>query len=145
MRIVTLMTRQGQLSAGGVHTPGYQMVGCPKYRRPVLAGRVAGRCKEPIRAQASGHGWPMMALQFMPDHVHLSVKAHRSDSPFRVGSPFKGFTWWRLAGRVTHLRSRLPAGWSRPCFVAAGVASRQTVRWYMGLHNERQWREERAR
>jgi len=37
-------------------------------------------------------GYRMMALEIMPDHVHLFVKAHRSDSPSRIADPFKGFS-----------------------------------------------------
>ena len=113
VRIVTRVTGQVQVSAGGVCDLGYHVVWCPKYRRPVLAGRLAGRCEELIRARASGHGWRMVALEIMPDHVHLFVKAHRSGSPSRIASQFKGFTSRWLRAGFPHLRSRLPALWSR--------------------------------
>jgi putative transposase len=33
------------------------MVWCPKYRRPILGGRVKAGVEEMIRAKADGHGW----------------------------------------------------------------------------------------
>ena len=82
----------------------------------------------------------------MPDHVHLFVNAHPSDSPSRVANQFKGLTSRRLRAEFPHLRSRLPALWSRPYFAATvGAVSAETVRRYTGTQNERPWRKERAR
>jgi putative transposase len=133
-----------QVSAGGVRDLGYQVVGCPKYHPPVLAGWVEGRGEELIGANASGHGWRLVAREIMPDHVHLFVKAHRSDFPTWIADPFKGSTW-RLRAGFAHMRSRRPAGWSRPCFAPTAVVAAEIARRYVGMHNERLWRKERAR
>jgi putative transposase len=129
--IVARVTRQVQVSAGGVFDP-------------VLDGRVAARCEELIRAKAAERGWRIVALEIMPDHVHLFVKAHRSDCPFRVASQFKAFISRRLRAEFPHLRPRLPALWSRSYFAAtAGAVCAETVRRYIGTQNERPWRKER--
>jgi putative transposase len=144
MRIVTRVTRQVQLSAGDVCNLGYQAVWCLRYRRLVLAGRVTGRCEELIRAKASGHGWRMVALEIMPDHVHLFVKAHRSDSPSPIASQFKGATLRRLRASFPHLGSRLQASWSRSyCATAARATHAQTGCRYTGAQDGRPWRKER--
>lgn len=116
------------------------MVGCPKYHPPVLAGRVEGRGEKLIGANASGHGW-RLALEIMPDHMHLFVKAHRSDFPSWIADPFKGSTW-RLRAGFAHMRSCLTAGWFRPCFVPTAMVAAQIARRYVGTHNERLWRKE---
>ena len=36
--------------------------------------------------------WQFIALDVMPDHVHLFVKAHPTDSPSHVANQFKGLT-----------------------------------------------------
>src|SRR5664279_5224456 len=38
--------------------------------------------------------WQFIALDVMPDHVHLFVKAHPTDSPSHVANQFKGLTSW---------------------------------------------------
>jgi putative transposase len=140
------VTRQVQVSAGAVYDLGYPVVWCPKYRRPVLGGQVAARCKELIRAKASEHGWPVVALEIMPDHVHLFVTAHPSGSPSRVASQFKAFTSRCLRAEFPHPRSRLPALWPRSYVAAAaGAVPAETVRQYTGTQNERLQRKKRAR
>ena len=47
---------------------------CPKYRRRVLGGRVAARLRELIEQKATEKGWEIIAVEVMPDHVHLFVK-----------------------------------------------------------------------
>ena len=119
-------------------------MGCPKYHPPSWLARVEGRGEELIGANASGHGRRLVALEIMADHVHLFVKAHWSDSPSWIADPFKGSTW-RLRAGFAHMRSRLPAGWSRPCSAPTAVVAAQIARRYVGTHNERLWRKERAR
>ncbi|SDJ90955.1 putative transposase [Nonomuraea maritima] len=50
------MTRQVRTSPGAAYDLGYQVVWCPKYRGPVLGGRVKDRLQELIRAKADEHG-----------------------------------------------------------------------------------------
>ena len=59
------------------------MVWCPKYRRPVLVGRVAERLRELLGAKCAEHGWTVEALEVMPDHVHL-FDAKRLEALFRA-------------------------------------------------------------
>jgi putative transposase len=140
VRIVTRVTRYMQVSAGGVYDLGYQAV-CPKYRRLVLAGQVAGRCEELIRAKASDHSW-----RIMPDSLLLFVKAHQSGSPFRIANQFKGLTSRRLRAGFPYLRSRLPALWSRSyCEATVGAVSAEAVCRCTGTQDGRPWRKERAR
>jgi putative transposase len=140
------MTRAVQVSPGGVHDLGYHVVWCPKYRRAVLAGPVAGRCRELISEKCAEHGWLIVALEVMPDHVHLFVKARPKDSPSYVANQLKGFTSRRLREEFPHLRSRLPTLWSRSFFVASvGAVSAATVQRYIDTQYERPWRKERDR
>jgi|SRR5882724_10527159 len=146
MHILSRVTREVQVSAGGVYNLGYHAVWCPKYRLRVLAGPVAGRSEGLIRAKASGHDWRMMALEIMPDHVRLFVEAHPSDCPSPIASQFKGLISRRLRAEFPHRRSRLRPMWSRLYFAATvGVVFPETVRRYIDRQNERSWWKERAR
>jgi len=121
---------------------GYRLVWWPRYQRPVLAAWVAVRCKELIRAKASEHNWRIVALEIMPDHVRLFVKAHPSDSPSRIANQPNGFTSRRLRAEFPHL----PTLWSRSYSEAGvGAVSAETVRLYCDTQNEWQWRKERVR
>jgi len=142
----SLMTRAVQVSSGGVHDLGYHVVFCPKYRRAVLAGTVAERCRELISEKCAERGWLIVALEVMPDHVHLSVKAQPKDSPSYVANQLKGFTSRRLREEFPHLRSRLPTLWSRSFFVVSvGAVSAATVQRYIDTQYERPWRKEKTR
>ena len=146
VRIVTHVTRQVQVSPGGVCDLGYHVMWCPKCRRPVLAGRVMDRCEELIGARASGHGRPIVALEIMPDHVHPFVKAHRSGSPSQIASQFRGRTSRRLRAESPHLCFRLSARWSRLYSAAtAGAVPTEAVRRHADMQDERRWWRERPR
>lgn len=96
------------------------------------------RLEELIRAEADEHGWGIVALEVMPDHVHLFVKPHPKHSPSYVANQFKGFTSHHLRAEFPHLRSQLPTLWSRSSFVAtAGAATSNTVRRYIETQDER--------
>ncbi|MGW4421429.1 IS200/IS605 family transposase [Streptosporangium sp. NPDC004631] len=132
------MTRQVRTSPGAAYDLGYRVVWCPKYRRPVLGGRVKDRLEELIHAKAAEHGWEIVALEVMPDHVHLFVKPHPKNSPSYVAGRFKGFTSHHLRAEFPHLRSQLPTLWSRSYFVATvGAVSAETVRRYIETQYER--------
>ena len=122
------------------------MLGCPKYRRTVLTGAIGTRCAELIRAKCAEHGWQVIALEVMPDHVHLFVKARPKDSPSYVANQLKGYTSRVLRQEYPSLRSRLPTLWSRSFFAATvGAVSAATVRRYIDTQYERPWRKERER
>ncbi|MEQ4719178.1 IS200/IS605 family transposase [Nonomuraea sp. B19D2] len=132
------MSRQVRTSPGAAYDLGYHVVWCPKYRRPVLGGRVKTRLEELLRAKAAEHDWEIIALEVMPDYVHLLVKPHPKDSPSYVANQFKGYTSRHLRAEFGHLRSRLPTLWSRSYFVASvGAVSAVTVQRYIETQYER--------
>ncbi|MFF0245513.1 IS200/IS605 family transposase [Streptosporangium sandarakinum] len=132
------MTRQVRTSPGAVYDLGHHVAWCPKYRRPVLGGRVKTRLEELIHAEVSEHGRQVVALKVMPDHVHLFVTPHPRNSPSYVVGRFKGFTSHHLHAEFAHLRSRLPTLWSGSYVVAtAGAVSAEMVRRSIEMRYER--------
>ncbi|GAB3000085.1 IS200/IS605 family transposase [Streptomyces pseudoechinosporeus] len=132
------VTRKVRRFSGGVYDLGLHVVWCPKYRRPVLGGRVAARLDELIRAKADERGWEIVALEVMPDHVHLFVKHDAKSSASYVANQFKGFTSRVLRTEFPHLKSQLPTLWSSSYFAAsAGAVSAQTVQRYIDTQWER--------
>lgn len=142
VRIVARVTSEMQVSAGGVYGLGCRVVWGPKYRRPVLAGR----CKGLIRAKAAENGWRIVALEIMPDHVHLLVEAHTCDCPSWVADQVKGRAWWWLRAEFPRPRSQLLVLWSWPYFAATvGAVYVETVRRYRSTQDGRSWGKERPR
>jgi len=125
-------------TAGAVHSIGLHLVWCPKYRRPVLEGRVAERLRGLIRAKCAERGWTVQALEVMPDHVHLFVRTGPDASPALVAHQCKGFTSRVLRAEFPQLRSRLPTLWSRSYLVASvGRVSEAAIRGYIAEQTTR--------
>ena len=140
VRIVARVTREWQVSAGGVYDLGYHVAGCPKYRCRVLAGWVPDRCEGLIRTKADEHGWRIVAPEIMPSHVYLLVKAHRSGSPSPIASQFKDLTSQRLQAGFLRLRCQLPGLRSCPYLAATvGPVCVETLCRYCGTENGRSW------
>lgn len=82
-----------------------------------------------------------MALEVMPDHVHLFVKHDPKSSASYVANQFKGFTSRVLREEFPHPRSKLPTLWSSSYFAASvGAVSAGTVRRYIDTQWERPWK-----
>jgi len=125
-------------SPGAAYDPGDQIVWCSKYRRPVLGGSVGARLEELIRQRAAEHDWQIIALEVVPDQVHLFVKPHPKDSLSFVANQFKGMTSRVLRVEFLHLKSRLVTLWSRSFFVATvGAVSAVMVQRYIDTQYER--------
>jgi len=125
-------------TAGAVHSIGLHLVWCPKYRRPVLGGRVAERLRGLIKAKCAERGWTVEALEVMPDHVHLFVGTGPDASPALVAHQCKGFTSRVLRAEFPQLRSRLPTLWSKSYLVASvGRVSEAAIRGYIAEQTTR--------
>lgn len=121
-----------QRTVGAVHSLGYHIVWCPKYRKNVLVGPVADRLRELLHAKATENGWTIEAMELMPDHVHVFVRCPPVTSPARIAAQFKGSTSHTLRKEFPSLRSRLPTLWSKSYFVATvGRVSEDTIRRYI--------------
>jgi putative transposase len=81
---------------GAVYNLNYHLVWCPKYRRSVLTGPVAGRLRQLLDEIAVQYGFEVLACEVMPDHAHLFVSAPPKYSPADLAKLFKGITSRRL-------------------------------------------------
>lgn len=130
-----------QTNRGVAYSLGYHVVWCPKYRRPVLVGPVAERLRELVEQKSAEHGWIIVALEVMPDHVHLFVRTDPTASPSYIANQFKGFTSKVLRDEFPALKRRLPTLWSRSYFVSSvGNVSAATIQKYIETQWERPWR-----
>ena len=119
-------------NAGAVFSLKFHLVWCPKYRRPVLSGRVDKRLKELLTDVATEHGMTIHAMEVMPDHVHLFIEADPTLCVAEIVNRLKGRTSRVLRQEFPSLRTRLPTLWSRSYFAATvGAVSEATVRRYI--------------
>ena len=114
-----------------VHLILYHIVFCPKRRKPVLVGSVAKDVERLIRLKCEEQGWEVVALEIMPDHVHLFVRAWPTTSVAEVVKQVKGITSHELRGKYPHLL-KLPSLWTRSYFTStAGNVSQEAIRRYI--------------
>jgi putative transposase len=84
-----------------------------------------------------------VALEVMPDHIHLFVKPDPKSSPALVAGQVKGRTSRVLRSEFPELRTKLPTLWSSSYFVASvGAVSADTVQRYIETQYERPWRKQ---
>ena len=119
-------------SETSVHFMNYHFVWCPKYRRKVITGEVEARLKELVGTIARENEWEIIALETMPDHVHLFIKTSPKVAPNSIIARIKGTTSRLLRKEFPELKRRLPTLWTRSYFVSThGHVSSETIRKYV--------------
>ncbi|KKW12568.1 MAG: transposase IS200-family protein [Candidatus Gottesmanbacteria bacterium GW2011_GWB1_49_7] len=126
------MTAGYSRSQTSVHFMGYHFIWCPKYRRPVLKGGVDARLAELIKEKATELDCKIIALEIMPDHVHMFIEAQPILSPNKIVGQIKGYSSRVLREEYKHLKTTLPTLWTRSYFVSThGHISDSLIRKYI--------------
>jgi REP-associated tyrosine transposase len=115
----------------------YHLIWCPKRRRRVLVNAVQVRLDGLIREVAAELDCTVLALEIMPDHLHLFLSAPPTLAPNQIVRRIKGRSSRVLRQEFPHLL-RLPSLWTRSYFVStAGHVSRQTIQRYIAEQRTR--------
>jgi putative transposase len=114
-------------------------VWCPKYRRPVLTGDVAIWLNEVLREICAELGSEVMALEILPDHLHLLLQMPTPTlAPAQIAFRLKGASSHTLRREFPSLRSRLPTRWSRSDYIGTvGDASKAVIERYIAAQRGR--------
>jgi putative transposase len=116
----------------------FHVVWCPKYRRRVIGGHMEERLKELIREVCDEKGAWIVALETMPDHVHLLVEVDPQYGVHRLVKAVKGRTSRVLRAEFPYLKSKLPTLWTNSYFVATtGGAPLAAVKQYVEQQKSR--------
>ena len=75
------MGQEYRRTATTVSLINYHFVFCPRYRRKALVKDVEKRFREILLQICEESGFVIVALEVMPDHVHLFLNALPSISP----------------------------------------------------------------
>ena len=115
-----------------VYSSKYHVVWCPKYRRKVLTDGVAARLEAILRSLCQEMEAEIIALEIMPDHVHLLVEIHPQFGVHRLVKRLKGASSRYLRQEFPALRSRLPTLWTNSYFVSTvGGAPLSVIKQYV--------------
>jgi putative transposase len=115
----------------------YHLIWCPKRRRRVLVNAVQVRLDGLIREVAAELDCTVLALEIMPDHLHLFLSAPPTLAPNQIVRRIKGRSSRVLRQEFPHLL-RLPSLWTRSYFVStAGHVSSQTIQRYIAEQRTR--------
>ena len=115
----------------------YHFVFCPKRRRKVLVNAVANRLKVLLVEKCAELEWEIVALEVMPDHVHLFVGAQPDVAPSQIMHALKGYTSRVLRQEFPRLQT-MPSMWTRSFWVStAGSVSAEVIQKYIAAQKTR--------
>jgi putative transposase len=115
-----------------VYSSKYHVVWCPKYRRSVLVDAIAKRLEQVLRQVAAKYQAEIIAMEIMPDHVHLLAEIDPQFGIHRLVKNLKGVSSHTLRKEFASLRSRLPTLWTNSYFVSTvGGAPLSVIKQYV--------------
>jgi putative transposase len=115
----------------------YHVVFCPKRRRKILVGPIRDRLMQIIWEMAPDLECDVLALEVMPDHVHLLLSAAPQWAPNQLIGRFKGKSARLLRQEFPQLQ-RMPSVWTRSYFIStAGNVSSETIARYIAEQTTR--------
>ncbi|MFX0063807.1 MAG: IS200/IS605 family transposase [Candidatus Hermodarchaeota archaeon] len=100
----------------------------PKYRKRFLVGHIKTRFLELFTIYTMKYNAQMLAVEIMPDHVHLFLSGKRRVAPSQMALYLKGWTSKVLREEVPFLKSH-QAFWT-PSYVvySSGNVSFETIK-----------------
>ena len=127
---------------GYVYSLQYHLVWCTKYRKKVLRGGINTECREMLEALAQEYKFRIMAVEVMPDHIHLLVDCRPQFYIPDMIKIMKGNLARRLFIRHPELKEELWGGhlWNPSyCAVTVSDRSREQVEEYIRSQKEKAW------
>lgn len=109
----------------------YHFVWIPKRRKAVLVGDVGRRLTDIIYEVANENRWYVIALEVMPDHVHLFLNLKPAGAPADIMRKIKGRASHHMRKEFPELL-KLPTLWTPSYFVSTtGNVCTETVKRYI--------------
>jgi putative transposase len=84
----------------------YHFVWILKYRKAILTGKVKEFLEEIFQKIAEEYGFEILAMEVMPDHIHLFVSASPKYAPSTVVKILKGVSAKKLFQQFPELRQK---------------------------------------
>jgi putative transposase len=121
---------------------GYHFAWIPKYRRDILVGEVAEYTREVLNEILRELECKPLALEVMPDYVHVFTLCTPRHSPAYIVNYLKGKSARRILQRFPELKTRASRGrlWSRSYLV---ITVRNVTADIVKKYVEEQWEKEK--
>jgi putative transposase len=120
-----------------IYLINYHLIWCPKRRKRVLVGDIRNRLETIIRNTSQEKGVDVLALEIMPDHLHLFISSYPQLEIHKLVKLFKGRSSNQLRKEFKELL-KMPCLWTRSYFVStAGNVSNKTIRKYIEAQTKR--------
>lgn len=114
-----------------VYLINYHLIWCPKRRKKVLVGEIKNKLESIIKQVANDKKIDILALEIMPDHLHLFVSTYPQIEVHKLVKLFKGRSSNILRKEFPELL-KMPCLWTRSYFVStAGNVSSDTIQKYI--------------
>lgn len=115
-----------------VYSCKYHVVWTPKYRRKVLVEGVDERLKVILAELCAETECDLLAVEVMPDHVHLLVQVDPQFGIHKFVKLAKGRSSRLLRQEFAWLKSRLPTLWTNSYFLSTvGGAPLSVIKQYV--------------
>ncbi len=115
-----------------VYSCKYHIVWTPKYRRSVLQDGIDARLKIIIQEVCKELDCELLAVEVLPDHVHVLAEVDPQFGVHRFVKTLKGKSSHILRNEFPVLKSRLPTLWSNSYFVSTvGGAPLAVIKQYV--------------
>ena len=109
----------------------YHFVFIPKRRKKVLVGAIAERLQQIICELVVENRWKIIAMEIMPNHVHLFLNVKPTDDPSSIMRKIKGRASHHLRKEFPELL-KIPTLWTPSYFVStAGNICTEPVKKYI--------------
>ena len=127
---------------GYVYSLQYHIVWCTKYRRMVLKEGTDADCKKLLRDLAEEYRFEILAMEVMPDHIHLLLNVSPQFCIPDMVKILKGGTARKLFQLHPEMKKLLWGGhlWNPSyCVVTVSERSREQVERYIESQKEKEW------
>lgn len=125
------MRKAYQHKTTSVFLLNYHIIWIPKYPKKVLVGKVRTRLVELLHEKCEVMNWEILALEGIPDHLHILLATSPASSVEEVRQHLKGYTSFRLRQEFPHL-ARMKSLWTRSYFAStAGNISSTMIERYI--------------
>ena len=109
----------------------YHLVWCPKRKKKVLTAKIAKRLEEICNQVAKEKSVDILALEIMPDHLHLFISCQPQMTIHKIVKAFKGRSS-NILRKEFPVLLKLPSLWTNSYFVStAGNISNKTIQKYI--------------